>query len=347
MNRLSQLRENLDARFSLEELETLCFDLGIDAENVPGKDKGKEYFIQEMLTYLGRRGRLPQLVEACKLARPDWNLEWNQAVPKPTPPALPKTSRWRIITVLGLAAIVVGAGVLQIIPMLRPKSRCPDGMILIAGGVFRMGAAPGDQSADDDEKPSRDIQVDAFCMDRTEISNEQFARWTKTTPPAERNFPVVNVSWEQANGYCRSLGRHLPTEAQWERAARGPNSLIYSWGDEWDGARANSGETRPRGLRPVDAYPLGASREGILNMAGNAAEWVADWYAADWYGKMPNKDVGGPLEPTDANEKKRVVRGGSFVHGPASLRTSARIGVYSPDTQLDFLGFRCAAQPAR
>jgi len=219
-------------------------------------------------------------------------------------------------------------------------------MALVPAGVFRMGATSNDKDAQDDERPQQEIYLDAFCIQKIEISNQMYFEFLGKTLPSNTisNLPVVNISWHEASAYCEGKGYSLPTEAQWEKAARGENDFIYPWGNRWDAKRANYGETQPRGLRPVTDYSDGASPYGILNMAGNAAEWVADWYADDWYDKMPESNPFKSIQPTGI-EATRVVRGGSFVDSKELLRTSRRDGTNFPDDKFDFLGFRCAARP--
>jgi formylglycine-generating enzyme required for sulfatase activity len=221
-------------------------------------------------------------------------------------------------------------------------SGCPSEMAAIPAGYFWMGATPNDQQAQDDEKPQRKIYLDAFCVDKTEVSNQQYYDLLGQTPPPNTipDLPVVNVTWNDASDFCKTMGDSLPTEAQWEKAARGKNAWIYPWGNNWDPNLANHGGTLPRELRAVTDYPEGASPYGVLNMAGNAAEWVADWYESDWYNKIPN-DYPNPFE--EIPKATRVARGGSFVDSNINLRTSSREGTYYPDDKFDYLGFRCAA----
>ncbi|MBX3065681.1 MAG: SUMF1/EgtB/PvdO family nonheme iron enzyme [Anaerolineae bacterium] len=240
---------------------------------------------------------------------------------------------------------------------------CPVGMIYIEAGEFRMGATLEDVNAQPNEKasgdvPQRLITLGAYCIDRTEVSYGQFtdysralnrARPTAPTPSYDsqlsvNDLPVVNVTWEDAQAYCEYQGKSLPTEAQWEKAARGTNGRIYPWGNEWDADRASSARSLPVGFRPVDSYPDGASPYGVLNMAGNASEWVRDWYLPNYYEptSMPTAD---PQGPAGSPSSQRVVRGGSIVDSPELLRTSARRGA-SPAAQSPRgspnVGFRCA-----
>jgi len=226
-------------------------------------------------------------------------------------------------------------------------SPCPPGMALIPAGFFWMGAAPGDVYAEPDETPQKEIYLDAFCLDTTEVSHEAYFESLGQPLPAPSlaSLPVVNVTWIDAHQYCDSHGWALPTEAQWEKAARGEREFIYPWGNGWFPDRVNYGDTLPRSLRPVSNYAAGGSPYGLLNMAGNAAEWVADWYAADWYARMPGQNPFKSIMPSEPFPT-RVVRGGSFVDIQSNLRTSNRDGASLPDDQFDYLGFRCAAVPS-
>ncbi|MBM4121680.1 MAG: formylglycine-generating enzyme family protein [Nitrospira sp.] len=263
-----------------------------------------------------------------------------------------------------------------------------DSMALIPAGEFLMGSPEGSDSFSD-ERPQRTVVLSAFWMDRYEVTNiqyEQFVTATGHRPPENTNptvtlwergypladserHPVVNVSWHDAVAYCRWAGKRLPTEAEWEKAARGTDGRLYPWGNEWDFKRANSasywaertiefkdgsawkafwvaGEgariSKERGLKgevltmPVGSFPDGASPYGILDMAGNASEWVQDWFEPYYYLKAPQTDPRGP-----AGILLKVVRGGSWLKPAKSLRTADRDYGY-PDDRPSGTGFRCA-----
>jgi formylglycine-generating enzyme required for sulfatase activity len=209
--------------------------------------------------------------------------------------------------------------------------------VRIPAGDFLMGSDT-DRA---DERPQRLVYLDAFDIDRYEVTNAQYERFVKATrhvapaywpgdvfPPGQADYPVVAVSWVDANAYCRGVGKRLPTEAEWEKACRGTDGRIYPWGAVWDPWRANvdagpgrpwaAGMTEPgksalddarqtlratpdgpqaRGLRPVGSYPSGAGPYGVMDLAGNASEWVADWYNWEGYWKLPDRNPVGSEPP--------------------------------------------------
>ena len=291
-------------------------------------------------------------------------------------------------------------------------------MVWIPPGKFTMGA--GD--ALPDEKPIHDVKLAGFWMDKTEVTNEQFARFVQATnyvtvaerkpdpklfpgvpeeklvpgsavftpPPSvtdlhnvmqwwsyvpganwqhpegpsssiagREKHPVVHVCWDDAQAYCRWAGKRLPTEAEWEYAARGGQERAqFVWGNEkqpqgrpmmnsWQGLfpNENTGEDGFKGTAPVASFP--PNGYGLYDMAGNVWEWCADWYLPDYYAKSPRENPRGPETSFDENEPgvwKRVTRGGSWMCSDLycrGYRPSARMKT-APDTGLQNTGFRCA-----
>ena len=220
-------------------------------------------------------------------------------------------------------------------------------MILIPGGEFLMGK---DEDEDTDHSPAHKVYVDSFYMDIYEVTNDQYYKFCKET---ERklpefwgmaefhsgrdfpNYPVVGITWRDAEAYAEWAGKRLPTEAEWEYAARGGLvGMNYPNGDEVDSAKANySLKGVTRGVVPVGTYPPNAF--GLYDMAGNVWEWISDYYDGDYYKKSPAKNPQGPEDG-----KFRVIRGGSWHSGPYCNRVYYRKAL--PSNWVDFaVGFRC------
>jgi formylglycine-generating enzyme required for sulfatase activity len=229
-------------------------------------------------------------------------------------------------------------------------------MVYVPAGGFPMGSLQGD----DDERPVHNVILDAFWIDRTEVTNAQYALcvndgWCEASSYADDTdyngdgHPVVGVSWYNANAYCEWVGGRLPTEAEWEYAARGPEGHIYPWGDTFGGRRLNfcdancvftahqdaAHDDGYEKTAPVGSYPGGASWCGALDMAGNVWEWVADWYDAEYYDHSPAKN---PLGPSSG--EGRGIRGGSWGQDANSARCANRNLDYPTET-FDINGFRC------
>jgi len=209
------------------------------------------------------------------------------------------------------------------------------------------------------------VVTDAYAIDKYEVSNKDYGDFMKTTrhgAPAywddprlnSPNQPVVGVSWYDARAYCEYRGKRLPTEAEWEKAARGPDGNLYPWGDDFDPAKANYGKNH-EGTKPVDSYPEGVSHYGLHNMAGNAFEWVFDWYDPRYYSKLePMVNPTGPEKPVWIGGtgtyvdlltlgEKRVIRGGSWVAPEGSVRSTHRFWNHPLNNSYGVgLGFRCA-----
>lgn len=248
-------------------------------------------------------------------------------------------------------------------------------MVYIPAGEFLMGS----DSGRDNEQPQRLVYLDAFEIDRYEVINMQYQRFIDATgrrpprywfgsdyPPGQADIPVVGVGWLDADAYCAWMGKRLPTEAEWEKACRGTDGRIYPWGDTWDPDRANVGfpfeeprsglwdkawsllqvdwtDSEKPSLRPVGTYPEGASPYGAMDMAGNASEWVLDWYNWSGYWDLPTQNPQGLGPPWN-----RCLRGsswyvpyGDIAQGQVRSRCSARNSSHSADVD-PRMGFRCA-----
>jgi len=227
---------------------------------------------------------------------------------------------------------------------------------------------PWSAEAFNDEGPAHTVFLDSYLIDKYEVSNKDYGEFIRATghptpaywdDPRLNNHrqPVVGVNWNDAKAYCEYRGKRLPTEAEWEKAARGPYGNIYPWGNTFDPNKANFGKREPA-TAEVDSYPDGVSYYGVYHMAGNAFEWVADWYDPSYYSRFetsvnpvgPSKPVwlGGTGTYVDRLTvgEKRVIRGGSWIAPEGTLRTTHRFWNHPQNNSYGVgLGFRCARTP--
>jgi formylglycine-generating enzyme required for sulfatase activity len=238
-----------------------------------------------------------------------------------------------------------------------------DGMtqVCVPAGEFWMGAAASDGEAQADEKPRHRVVLAAFWIDRTEVTNTMFEKcvaagachpreyspylWGVRLPNgtpyygqvAFQEAPVIMLDGDEAQAYCVWAGRRLPTEAEWEKAARGSDERLYPWGADLDCEHASYlGCQKEPGL--ASSHPLGISPYGALNMSGNLWEWVSDWYDPGYYQHSPTQNPLGPAEG-----EFRAIRGGGWHSNPAQLRASNR-STGKPEHATDGeIGIRCAA----
>jgi len=235
-------------------------------------------------------------------------------------------------------------------------------MVLIPAGDFIMGTDEVDASGKSqefgfneplylNEHPRRTVHLDDFYIDKYEVSNGQFKQYLQALNKYDEsqiqiiidrlqlqqdNLPVRNVTWYKADEFCRFVGKRLPTEAEWEKAARGTDAREYPWGNEWNAEFVNAGQGEAD-LMPVGSLENGKSPYGVYEMAGNVMEWTADWYEA-----YPGAEYQSP----NYGHKRRVVRGGSWGGVghyviPHYFRVAYRFN-FPPDQAFNDVGFRCA-----
>jgi len=225
-------------------------------------------------------------------------------------------------------------------PQTITNSKDGSKLILIPAGEFLMGSPSGEGSGG--EHPQHRVYLDAYHIGKYEVTNEQFAKfvqetgyqakgnWKEYHVSGRGNHPVVCVSWNDAKAYCDWAGLRLPTEAEWEKAARGTDGRQYPWGNEWDASRCNNKNgpklsgmanlREGRGILPVGSFSSGASPYGCLDMAGNVDEWCSDWHGENYYGNSPSSNPKGP-----GSGQSKVLRGGSWCGGlPGYFRCAYR-----------------------
>lgn len=231
-------------------------------------------------------------------------------------------------------------------PTVPPPPPVTDMMVEIPAGPFIMGSDTGDP----EDAPAHEIDLPAFEIDRFEVTNADFAAFVETTDyvtdaeksgkkswwdsfgDGKESHPVVRVTWNDAAAYCAWLDKRLPTEAEWEKAARGTEGLRFPWGNAWDPSKANVKATGLRGTVVVGSFGAGASPYGIEDMAGNAWEWTVNWYQP-----YPGNTVGDAYY----GEICRVIRGGAWFDNEPQSTTFNRNCAEPNKTASDELGFRC------
>jgi formylglycine-generating enzyme required for sulfatase activity len=298
-----------------------------------------------------------------------------------------------IATILSGALLLVACAGAEVEPTLAPPPTAPsalgdtrtrpaDGMVMVyvPAGTFRMGSSQEDIDAAldmcqrnsgsgeclrewfENEYPQHAVKLDAFWIDRTEVTKAQYHQCVRAgrcdevhcatgLDPRHDDQPAACVDWSHAEAYCRWAGARLPTEAEWEYAARGPDGNIFPWGDSFDPARLNycdancTYEWRDaeyddgyKMTAPVGSFEAGASWCGALDMAGNAWEWVADWYEDDYYARSPASNPQGP----DVGQG-HVMRGGSCYYFASYVRSARRTMIFPSTGETNNSGsFRCA-----
>ncbi len=242
---------------------------------------------------------------------------------------------------------------------LNRRIKPPEGMVYVPAGDFYMGSNEVDTEAKSlqygskiplfaNERPMHKVYLPAFYIDKYEVSNNRYKRFVDATghepPPYFKdadfskigNLPVVYVSWFDARAFCKWEGKRLPTEAEWEKAARGTDGRRFPWGNEWDPKKVNGAGTH-QGPMDVTSMPQGKSPYGAYNMAGNVYEWTASWY---------DRYEGNTFDDSEYGKNFKVVRGGSWGGvGHYSLREYLRASYrfpVNPEGKYADLGFRCA-----
>jgi eukaryotic-like serine/threonine-protein kinase len=240
--------------------------------------------------------------------------------------------------------------------MLREKDQMV--MMFVPEGEFLMGNDQGLPR----EQPAHPVYLDAYWIDKFEVSNAQYAlcvadggctppyanesntRTSYYDNPAFANFPVVYMGWQQASDYCEWAGGRLPTEAEWEKAARGTDGRLYPWGALRPSCELANSTYCSRDTMAVGSFPDGASPYGVMDMAGNVSEWVADWFVEGYYLISPYENPQGP-----EGTMQRLQRGGAYYNDDDFQRVTYRSWGWHTDIHIpyDFFGFRCAqsAQP--
>jgi iron(II)-dependent oxidoreductase len=260
----------------------------------------------------------------------------------------------------GLVAAVALALCVGVPGLCGAEKSAPDEMVLVTEGKFTMGSSGKAIDEDAAEKPIHEVTLPAFYIDKCEVTNAQYAAFlnaAKATKDAagheylaandklsleqadgewrpkagKASFPMVGVSWYGANAYATWSGKRLPTEAEWEKAARGTDGRKYPWGNDWDDKKARHGSENQAA---AGSFPQGASPYGCLDMVGNVWEWTSSVFKPYPYNATVGRED--PQSP-----ERRVARGGSFAGEPYITHVTYRFRPF-PDFKHVFLGFRCA-----
>ncbi len=246
--------------------------------------------------------------------------------------------RWQLMTVAFICCISVQAE-----PSKEISGQDGAVMVLVSAGHFLMGSADGEV----DELPPHQVNLPAFYIDKLEVTHGQYQKFLAATgykPPIDwkggvmpaklANYPVVNVTFEDASAYAKWAGKRLPTEAEWEKAARGTDGRTYVWGNSPEGKTTASGAAGKERVQPVGSFADDRSPYGALDMTGNVWEWTSDWY--DAYSGNDSLEIA-------YGKKYRVIRGGGAIdyYGAVSTRRCADRARSVPYGTYDALGFRC------
>ncbi len=223
------------------------------------------------------------------------------------------------------------------------KANVTPGIVLVPAGSFLMG------DSRDKRRVAHKVHLDKFQIDKYEVTNAQYRVFLNETDRAKPKYwedprfndeaqPVVGVTFEDADSYCTWANKRLPSEAEWEKAARGGQSRLYPWGDRPEAGLSNTSESKKNHALGPGSFQTDVSPYGVHEMAGNVSEWCLDYYDKNYYKVSPSRNPAGPAEGN-----KRVVRGGSWMFDLTEM--SKRRGL-KPETALPYLGFRCAKESA-
>ncbi|MFQ5596716.1 MAG: formylglycine-generating enzyme family protein [Nitrospiria bacterium] len=245
-----------------------------------------------------------------------------------------------------------------------PPQPPPPGMVAISAGTFLRGSDKVDvnQQASElgtlkpwylDEHPAHQLHLPLFYIDKFEVTNTEYKLFIDAThsrppvsffgrsfPPGRQQYPVTDINWYEASRYCEWKGKRLPTEAEWEKAARGTDGREFPWGNDYDKKKLNAGDSGIGDIAPIGSFQEGASPYGVMDMSGNVWEWTADWYQP-----YPDSTYQAEL----FGEKQKVFRGGGWggighYALPLFYRTAYRSSIPPEEAYAD-LGFRCAKSP--
>jgi serine/threonine protein kinase len=324
---------------------------------------------QELATVVGRLSKVDKRRSRIRLPMPAWAFAAIitpllliafialTSVLQPSSPTSERTAATRtasLLTSTQSAELAAVAAPSQASTAATPTTAPPPpGMVLIPAGEFLMGSPGEDPDASEDERPQRLVYLDAFYIDISEVTNAWYAGCVEAgvcDPPGVSSsqthdpyydsfdfddYPVVNVTWNDAQTFCEWAGKRLPNEAEWEKAARGTDGRAYPWGVQFDDGEGNCGDEMGD-TAATGSCPRGASPYGVQDMAGNVAEWVEDVYQGDYYQEAPDQNPAGP-----SSGSRRVVRGGSWQSTATQVRAASRAAA-PPDGSDSATGFRCA-----
>lgn len=223
-------------------------------------------------------------------------------------------------------------------------------MVYIPAGEFLMGSEPGEPGSTEDENPQHRVYLDGYWISMFPVTNTMYQRCVRAkvcqysvereTNPRSRDplfadHPAVHMTWTDAQHYCEWMGGRLPTEAEWEKAARGPNGWKYPWGNMHPNMNITNAKNMVGDTTPVGMFPDDRSYYGLYDMGGNVREWVADWYNADFYSESPTENPQGA-----ASGEKKVLKGASWGDIYRFTRTANRLAHF-PESPGHNRGFRC------